>query len=1041
MAVTFVASVSAAAGPAGGTTGAFNTTGATLLVVSVASLASGPVAAVSDNKSNSYTALTARVRGSVRQVTWYAVGTPTVGSGHTITVAGTGIYSAVVAYAFAGVASYGGQETGATGPSSPLATGSVTPSADGALLWSSLGSEIVLAPDTDTIPAGFTGGLTIPYGGGNNFQVSGAYLVQSTAAAISPSWTWPGGNRNAVASVAVFTAAITTAASTLVTQLVAELPVQRAGAVAITQAVVEVPWQAPGALAVTQLVIEVARPRPLAPVGFLGTPGIAWMEWRRREDEDTWQTVAYSDWDMQCPPSYYHGFKAARVESFGHATRTLSDPRTGAWQGSSCEIRLADPDRGLRTALAHSPQRFGHDALVTVRMVSRPVRAALGEPLTVFAGPIRRADPSPTLSLTLLLEDAVGHSMLTDDLLIPQRQVEAAFLPATLVLNDDAAGHPVPIIYGTHARETGAVAPIYLGLEDGTQHLWLVAGHYAAITNVFLDGISVLGTADWTIPGHPSGPLIEEYEGRRYTLLRGRAGTPAMPGEPVLYAENAGSVGSSYETWVAGVHPIAGTVPHFDVNATTGARTGARCIQGVDLRTGDFAFGTFGLTTSVFGIPAAYDIPSYDTLTLWVKSDTAGGWASGLRLDLAFQLSTGSTEDPLEQRGAVVSIMDAAYVTGDRDIGFDSTDTTAYQSVVIPISAFELESGESGLSLASADHLMILVNGNPAGADPMALFIDDITLTGGEEVAGEQTPADRAAGGAPLTINVTGWTTTGDETGTVITDLFAQYRHFLINYVANPAGYLTGGPLANPTTDLYDRVVEVVDESSFTIAADQAVTRYPPDGYIGAGVLGATASERLSVREWIARWNLSADCRFGVSRYGELFIVLADPTAEDHEAATLVEDVNDMLEGTFTIALGWEVQATRVPYRAEYNWATGTWLAVKRDANDPGRAEDYGRDIEGPVKDYWFVPTAAQGKNVAEHEVDRVATPPRVLEFETGLQLATAGLGGYLRVRHFAGVGPSEERLVQVEEVTVAPGRRRVRIRAVDVTTLVAGGA
>jgi len=291
----------------------------------------------------------------------------------------------------------------------------------------------------------------------------------------------------------------------------------------------------------------------------------------------------------------------------------------------------------------------------------------------------------------------------------------------------------------------------------------------------------------------------------------------------------------------------------------------------------------------------------------------------------------------------------------------------------------------------------------------------------------------------PLTINVTGWTTTGDASGSVIADLYAQYQHFLITYVAHPAGYLTGGPLANPTTDLYDRIVQVIDESSFTRAAAQAVTRYPPVGYLGSGVIGATQADRLPVREWIARWNLSADCRFGVSRYGELFIVLADPTLADREAAVLVEDVNDMLEGTFVLDIGWESQATRIPYRADYHWALGTWLVFGRDAEDAALADVYGRPsgTESPVKEYWFVPSAAQGKNVAEHELARVGHPPRVLEFETGLQLATSGLGGYLRVRHFAGIGPSETRLVQIEELTVAPGRRRVRIRAVDVDALV----
>ena len=790
----------------------------------------------------------------------------------------------------------------------------------------------------------------------------------------------------------------------------------------VTQVAVEVFGLQPLPVRLTQAAVEVFL---VLPPRWIGTPGIVWIEWRGRTSaptrEDVWETVAYSDWDLQCPPSYYHGFKAARVESFGLATRTLSDPRTGAWQGSSTEIRLSDVDRLFRTALEAVPQRFGADALVIVRMVSREVRAALGEPLTVFAGPIRRAEPAPPLSFALLLEDAVGHSMLTDELLIPQRQVEAASLPPTLVLAEAAVGHPVPILYGTHARETGAVAPVYLGVEGGTQHVWLVAGHYAAVTNVLLDGLSVLGSdgTDWTLPGR-SGPLVEDYGGRRVTLLRGRVGTPPSVTDPVLYAENAGAVGGAFETWFGGRLQFGHLFPttRWDVAATSGARTGTRCLHGVDLRSGDVAIGHFGATGAPgTAVLRGYAVNDYSALVLYVKSETAG-WV-GDSLVIRFSMFW---DDDLEAAGVDVTLEDGAY-------GFDSFNTADYQEIEIPIADFEIPED------LRPDRLWIVKAG--AGED-LSVLIDDISLIGGEETPGEQTPADRAAAGAAFAINVTGWTTTGDETGTVITDLYAQYQHFLITYVAHPAGYLTGGPLANPTTDLYDRVVQVIDESSFAVAAAQAVTRFPPTGYEGRGVIGATAGDRVPVREWIARWNLSADCRFGVSRYGELFVVLAEPTGAARDAAPLVEDVNDILAGSFVLTVGWESQATRVPYRAEYHWAQGTWLVAGRDAEDPALAAVYGRPagVDSPVKDYWFVPTAAQGKNVAQHELARVGHPPRVLEFETHLELATAGLGGYLRVQHFAGVGPSEPRLVQIEDVTVAPGPRRVRIRGVDVTDL-----
>ena len=136
-----------------------------------------------------------------------------------------------------------------------------------------------------------------------------------------------------------------------------------------------------------------------------GGPGpLAWIEWRQRISETvtrtaTWVTHIYSDHDMQCPPTYYHGFKEARMESFGEASRTLSDARTGDWQGARCELRLSDYDRVLRTRLASDTERYWTTGLITIRIVSREIRAALQKPFTVFVGPVRRATPAPPLSI------------------------------------------------------------------------------------------------------------------------------------------------------------------------------------------------------------------------------------------------------------------------------------------------------------------------------------------------------------------------------------------------------------------------------------------------------------------------------------------------------------------------------------------------------------------------------------------------------------------------------------------------------------------
>lgn len=213
MAITHITSIGAAQGASGGTTSAINTTGANLIIISIASYAPVINPTVVDNKSNTYTALTATIQGSsLRHLLYYTVGSITVGTGHTITVSsGTGsIYNCIVAHAFSGVAGYHSQSnTGGT--TSPLSAGSVTPSSNGALIFTALGNETAA---TNTIPVGFTSGLDIPYGSGVNFGTTTAYLIQPTAAAINPQWSWTGTHAAAVASVAVFTATAVVAVGT-----------------------------------------------------------------------------------------------------------------------------------------------------------------------------------------------------------------------------------------------------------------------------------------------------------------------------------------------------------------------------------------------------------------------------------------------------------------------------------------------------------------------------------------------------------------------------------------------------------------------------------------------------------------------------------------------------------------------------------------------------------------------------------------------------------------------------------------------------------
>lgn len=185
------------------TTNPIDTTGADLLVVST----SGGAETLTDSKSNTWTPITAYGPGGATPVSelWYVRG-GSVGAAHTFT-ANVGGFSIVAVSAFSGSAiSPLDQETGGfTGAgTTSRQNGLITPSENNELIVSMLS----LSGDTSNtaIDSGFT--LTdsmdaiafVEYGGAM------AYIIQTTAAAVDPTWSWTSSQKNSGA-VATFKAA------------------------------------------------------------------------------------------------------------------------------------------------------------------------------------------------------------------------------------------------------------------------------------------------------------------------------------------------------------------------------------------------------------------------------------------------------------------------------------------------------------------------------------------------------------------------------------------------------------------------------------------------------------------------------------------------------------------------------------------------------------------------------------------------------------------------------------------------------------------
>lgn len=175
------------------TTDAINTTGANLIVIAVAS---DNGTTPTDSKSNTYTLCNDRVQGFSELAMFYAFA-PTVGAGHTFTQTQT--YGAMFVLAFSGATASpldaldvdNGTAAGAS-----LSPGSGTPAEANEVVVT--GINIGGANLSITVDGGFTA-LTIPGVSGVNYGGGIAYLIQTSAAAASPTWSWTGVNEAAAA--------------------------------------------------------------------------------------------------------------------------------------------------------------------------------------------------------------------------------------------------------------------------------------------------------------------------------------------------------------------------------------------------------------------------------------------------------------------------------------------------------------------------------------------------------------------------------------------------------------------------------------------------------------------------------------------------------------------------------------------------------------------------------------------------------------------------------------------------------------------------
>lgn len=176
-----------------------DTTGCKLLTI-VCSEYLTSSSTISDSKGNTWTGRTSKNAGNIACRVYDCIN-PTVGSGHTFQAAGSGTFPTIIVQGFDDAVSAFDVQNGAATASgvTSQAPGSATPTENNEVVVTGIGSDAVTS--SFSVNGGFTISDQGTFGSGTHMGGASAYLIQTTAAAANPSWSWtPSSGAAAVSS-------------------------------------------------------------------------------------------------------------------------------------------------------------------------------------------------------------------------------------------------------------------------------------------------------------------------------------------------------------------------------------------------------------------------------------------------------------------------------------------------------------------------------------------------------------------------------------------------------------------------------------------------------------------------------------------------------------------------------------------------------------------------------------------------------------------------------------------------------------------------
>lgn len=306
-----------------------------------------------------------------------------------------------------------------------------------------------------------------------------------------------------------------------------------------------------------------------------------------------------------------------------------------------------------------------------------------------------------------------------------------------------------------------------------------------------------------------------------------------------------------------------------------------------------------------------------------------------------------------------------------------------------------------------------------------------------------------AAGTSTLTVNVQGVESMGDGSGSLTTQSYLQYLHFFRHFVLDD--YQGGSWPETPV--LWEAGWCQINAQSFVDAQAESRRWVTGDGYTGMAYIGP---DRRPVRDWLATWNTSLNCRLGLNRFHQWTLAVLPGALSESDLAALprLSDAQDVLRGTFNLQ-GLEdeaiTRATVSAYHVPKDDAVygGSETYVDRQAEEDSGAElsatlalDFlasTPQTAGPLPTFLM----ESAEDVAKRWIGIRSGPPLYrVTFEAGLCAYEAvDVGDLFRLTHFAGadVAGWTDQIIWCESLALDIDRRVVTIVGLDVTHVYTG--